>query len=87
MSVSINISLMGSLRDKTPDSGTLRLEQSKSCIQDLLNALDIPIERVHVVTVNGRFEHDFGRVLQAGDAVSVLPITFSHACEVPAENS
>ncbi len=68
----IQIKLMGTLKDKTPAGERLALAQH-STIADALVALDIPIESVHVFTVNGQLVRDRGHQLTPGDELTVLP--------------
>ena len=68
----IQIKLMGVLKDRTPEDGSLELTDGAS-VEDVLRALDIESERVQVITVNGSLERDRARVLEAGDELSVIP--------------
>ncbi|MBP90304.1 MAG: molybdopterin synthase sulfur carrier subunit [Planctomycetaceae bacterium] len=68
----IQLKLMGVLKDKTPEDGSLELVDG-STVEDTLRALDIDTERVQVFTVNGSLERDRARVLAEGDELSVIP--------------
>ena len=68
----VRLKLMGVLKAKTPQHGQLEIED-KATIEDVLRALDVPVESVQVFTVNGSLERDRSRVLSDGDEVSVLP--------------
>lgn len=63
---------MGMLKDKGPTSGELELADDAT-IADSLVALQIPVESVHVFTVNGTLERDKTRILAEGDELTVLP--------------
>ena len=63
---------MGLLRDKTPADGTLALANDAT-IEDALVALQIPVDSVHVFTVNGSLERDKQRTLTTDDELTVLP--------------
>ncbi|MDP6721141.1 MAG: MoaD/ThiS family protein [Pirellulaceae bacterium] len=66
------LKLMGVLKAKTPEDGQLEMEDGAT-IEDVLRALDVPVESVQVFTVNGSFERNRSRVLSDGDDLSVLP--------------
>lgn len=68
----IQVKLMGLLRDKTPADGTLELADDAT-IEDALVALQIPVDSVHVFTVNGTLERDKQRTLATGNELTVLP--------------
>ncbi len=68
----VRLKLMGVLKTKTPEDGQLELEDGAT-IEDVLRALDVPVESVQVFTVNGSLERDRSRVLSDGDELSVLP--------------
>ena len=68
----VHVKLMGVLKPKTPAGDQLELAEGAS-IEDLLRALDVPVESVQVFTVNGALERDRSRVLIGGDNLSVLP--------------
>ena len=68
----VRLKLMGVLQAKTPANGQLELAAGAS-IEDVLRAVDVPVESVQIFTVNGSLERDRGRVLSDGDDLSVLP--------------
>jgi sulfur carrier protein ThiS len=68
----VQLKLMGVLKAKTPEDGQLELEDGGT-IEDVLRALDVPVDSVQVFTVNGSLVRDRGRVLSDGDDLSVLP--------------
>ena len=68
----VQIKLMGVLKAKTPQEGQLDLEDGAT-IEDVLLALEVPVESVQVFTVNGSLERDRSRELSDGDELSVLP--------------
>lgn len=68
----IQVKLMGLLRDKTPVGGALELADDAT-IEDALVALEIPVDSVHVFTVNGGLERDKQRRLATDDELTVLP--------------
>jgi len=68
----ISVKLMGVLQKKTPEGGSLELSEGAT-IADVLTQLEISPTSVQVLTVNGSIERNRDRVLQAGDALSVLP--------------
>ncbi len=68
----VRLKLMGVLKAKTPDDGQLELEDGAT-IEDVLRALEVPVESVQVFTVNGSLERNRGRLLSDGDELSVLP--------------
>ena len=70
--ITVQIKLMGVLKGKTPVDDQLELDDGAS-IEDVLRALDVPVDSVQVFTVNGALERDRGRKLADGDALSVLP--------------
>ena len=63
---------MGMLKDKGPVGGELQLADDAT-IKDSLVAMEIPVESVHVFTVNGTLEREKTRVLSDGDELTVLP--------------
>ena len=63
---------MGVLKKRTPEGGTLDLDDG-STISDALAALDLPNKRINAVSVNGEIERDFSRTLKPGDELIVLP--------------
>ena len=64
--------LMGMLKEKTPEDGRLDLPDGAS-IQKALEALDIPVDSVQILTVNGTLERDRQRKLAADDELTILP--------------
>jgi molybdopterin converting factor small subunit len=70
--IAVQIKLMGMLKDKGPAGGELKLADDAT-IKDSLVAMEIPVESVHVFTVNGTLERDKMRVLSDGDELTVLP--------------
>ncbi len=68
----ITVKLMGMLRDKTPSGGMLELA-GDATIEDALVAMQIPVDSVHVFSVNGNLERDKQRPLAAHDELTVLP--------------
>ena len=70
--MNVQIKLMGMLKDKGPPNGELPLADDAT-IEDALVAMEIPVESVHVFTVNGTLERDKKRPLADGDELTVLP--------------
>ena len=68
----VSVKLMGFLKEKTPGGGSLALSEGAT-IADVLTQLEIPPASVQVLMVNGSIERNRDRVLQAGDALSILP--------------
>ena len=68
----IRVKMMGILKDRAPEGGTLELAD-QATIEDALVAVGIPADSVQVFTVNGTVERDRHRVLAAGDKLTVLP--------------
>ena len=68
----IRLKLMGSLRELMPPDGLLTLSDSAT-VQEVLDTLGIPDQRVQVVSVNNKFEHHRGHQLQADDLVIIMP--------------
>ncbi len=68
----IKIKLMGMLRDKTPEGGSIELPAGAT-IADSLVALDIDVGSVQVFTVNGQLQRDKSYQLADGDELSVIP--------------
>lgn len=67
----VHVKLMGVLKAKTPDGGTLDLSDGAT-VQEALTLLDIPTARVQVVSINGTIEHDFDHALAPEDQLTVL---------------
>lgn len=70
--MNIRVKLMGMLKDRSPDDGSLELA-ADATIDDLLAALEIQSETIQAVTVNGAIERNKGRALTDNDEVVVLP--------------
>ena len=68
----VQLKLMGILKDKVPDGGSIELADSAT-IENVLEQLEIPVDSVQVFTVNGSLIRDKGHVLSAGDELTVLP--------------
>ena len=68
----IRVKLMGMLRSRMPQAGELELTDGAT-IDQVLAALQIPSQSVHVFTVNGALERDKQRTLVDGDELTVLP--------------
>ena len=68
----IRLKLMGRLKGRTPEGGTLDVADGAT-IEDVLRALDIAPETLRVFTVNGQFVRDRARVLAADDELTVVP--------------
>jgi molybdopterin converting factor small subunit len=71
----IHIKLMGALRNKLPNTqGSTELEiESGATVDSVLEKLDLPAGRVHLVMVNGEMEHDRARLLVDGDEMTLFP--------------
>lgn len=67
----VRVKLMGVLKEKMPEGGALELADGAT-IEDALQTLEIPHESVHIISVNGSFERDFGRTLEPDDEITVL---------------
>lgn len=72
MSIRIRLKLMGMLKTQLPPQDHMTLESGQT-IQDVLERLQIPVESVHVFTVNGSLERNKLRALQDGDELTILP--------------
>ena len=72
MTMRIRLKLLGSLRDRLPPDGEIDLPDSATVLA-LLQTLDIPEQRVQVISVNNRLEHDRQRCLQDDDLVTIMP--------------
>ena len=68
----IRLKLMGMLKARTPAGGALAVADGAT-IDDVLRALEIPPQTIHVFTVNGRFERNRGRALAPNDELTVIP--------------
>jgi len=67
----IQVKLMGVLKDRAPDGGSLEVGYGAT-IADVLSTLEIAAETIQAVTVNGSIEHDKGRSLSGGDELVIL---------------
>lgn len=67
----VRVKLMGVLKDKSPEGGRLDLPDG-STVEQALQALEIAVPSVHAVSINGTFERDFARILEAEDELAVL---------------
>ena len=67
----VQVKLMGALKKKTPVDGKLDLPEDAT-IADALKVLNISRSNVQVVSINGSFERDLDRTLDAGDEMTVL---------------
>ena len=67
----VHVKLMGVLKTKTPEGGTIDLSDGAT-VDDALTILDIPTAHVQVVTINGTIEHDFAHALAPEDQLTVL---------------
>ena len=68
----IQLRLMGMLQSKTPADQALDVP-ADATIEDVLTALDIPTDSVHVYTVNGQLVRDRAYRLNADDQLCILP--------------
>ena len=68
----IQVKLMGMLKDQTPEGGVIELPAGAT-IESALVAMDIPVDSVHVFTVNGQLIRDRGHELADGDEFTVVP--------------
>jgi hypothetical protein len=76
--LTIELSLMGSLRTKNPPGGVIGLPAG-STLQHLLDRLGIAVGQVQTICINDCFEHDYQRVLHDQDSIAVLPVTIGHS--------
>lgn len=67
----LQVKLMGPLKAKTPEGGTLELNDGAS-IHDVLAALDIPDNQVQIVMVNGKPQPNRDTSLAADDELTIL---------------
>lgn len=67
----IRVTLMGVFKKNTPEGDCLTLSDNAT-IRNALHELDLPIERVHAVLVNGQFDRDLDRQLSPDDALTIL---------------
>jgi len=68
----IRVKLMGLLKVRTPEGGTLALGDGAT-IEDALRALEIAPRTTAVITVNGRIARDRTAALVANDELIVIP--------------
>lgn len=68
----IHVKLMGMLKSKTPDGGTLELPDGTT-IHDALVQLQIDPGTVQAFSINGSIERDLARELADQDEFMVLP--------------
>lgn len=68
----VSVKLMASLRDRTPEGGTLELADGAT-VNGMLEALEVPGDHVHLVMVNNQIEKDRERTLADDDELIVLP--------------
>jgi molybdopterin converting factor small subunit len=68
----IQTKLMGILKEQMPESGRLHVPDGAT-INDVLLALEIPVDSVHVFMVNQRLILDHAHVLKPGDELAVIP--------------
>jgi len=67
----IRLSLLGVLKDKTPDGGVFELPQGAT-IRDAITTLDLP-KGIHLASINGEFKRELKTVLSDGDELTILP--------------
>ena len=67
----ISVKLTGVLKSKTPAGDKLDLPEGAT-IESALSLLDIPAQRIQVVTINGTLERDLKRALEPDDEMTVL---------------
>ncbi|GAF79321.1 unnamed protein product [marine sediment metagenome] len=70
--MNVNLKLMGMLKSQAPTDGQLDVAD-QATITDVLVALSIETDSVHVFTVNGDLERDKTRELADGDELVVFP--------------
>ena len=68
----VRLKLMGILKDKAPDGGSIELADGAT-IENVLQQLEIPVDSVQVFTVNGSLIRDRSHVLSEDDELTVLP--------------
>ena len=71
----IRIKLMGALRSQLPNTqGSIEIDlESGATVNSMLEKLQLPAGRVHLVMVNGEMEHNRGRPLADGDDLTLFP--------------
>jgi len=62
---------MGEFKSKTPKGGTLDLPDGCS-LETALSSLDIPRQRIQVVSINGSIDRNYNRTLETNDELVVL---------------
>ncbi len=67
----ISIKLTGVFKSKTPEDDKLDLPEGAT-IENALDLLDIPRQRIQVVAINGTLERNFARKLESNDDLTVL---------------
>lgn len=67
----VNVKLFGDLREGRFKQQTTQLADN-SCVMDLINEHDLPLENVAICFVNSR-EAEFGKVLENGDTIAFSP--------------
>ena len=68
----VHVKLRGVLKSLTPPDEKVEMEEGAT-VQDLLTALNVPIERVYLIMVNNEHVRDHNRALAKGDEVLLLP--------------
>jgi molybdopterin converting factor small subunit len=71
----IRIKLMGALRNQLPNTqGSIEVDlESGATVNSMLEKLQLPAGRVHLVMVNGEMEHNRSRPLADGDELTLFP--------------
>ena len=71
----IRVKLMGALRNRLPNAqGTSEMDmESRATVDSVLEKLELPAGRVHLVMVNGEMEPERQRRLTDGDELVVFP--------------
>jgi molybdopterin converting factor small subunit len=71
----INIKLMGALRNQLSNTqGSAEIDMESGATVDLvLEKLQLPTSRVHLVMVNGEMVHNRARPLADGDELTFFP--------------
>jgi sulfur carrier protein ThiS len=67
----LKLKLMGALKAKTPQGGTLELNDGAS-INDVLQTLEIPASHVQIVMVNGKPQPNRDTLLTSEDELTIL---------------
>jgi sulfur carrier protein ThiS len=71
MPMILKLKLMGALKSKSPQGGTLDVTDGAS-INDVLQTLDIPANHVQIVMVNGKPQPNRDTPLTAEDDLTIL---------------